>query len=418
MLFSAFERTVALRYLRARRREGFISLIAGFSLAGIALGVGTLIVVLSVMNGFQSQLLGRIQGLNGHFGLFGPGGSLTHYLDMGAEIERLPGGHVLPTLENQAMAVSPKGSSGAVVRGLRPEDLAQLPMLDKTIKPQGARLEDGTVIVGARLAEKLGLKVGDDVTLIAPKGTVTAFGTVPRMRPYRIVGTFEAGMYEYDNAFVYMPLPAAQLFFQMPDAVTHLQVFVGKPGQQVDQQDIDLRRIDIIRLVSGRARLYDWQQVNASFFEAVKVERNVMFLILALIVLVAAFNIISSLIMMVKDKTRAVAILRTMGATRGAIMRIFFLDGAAVGVVGTAVGVLLGTAFARNIETIRAWLQGWLGVNVFNPEIYFLSELPSQVHLGDLGMVVGMSLALSFAATLYPSWRAARLDPVEALRYE
>ena len=413
MLFSAFERMVALRYLRARRKEGFISLIAGFSLAGIALGVGTLIVVLSVMNGFQSQLLGRIQGLNGHFGLFGPGGALTHYQEMATEIEQMPGLRVIPTLENPAMAVSPRTSSGAVVRGLRPDDLTSLPMLNKSIERTGQPFEgNNAVIIGARLAERLGLKLGDEVTLIAPKGTVTAFGTVPRMRPYRIVGTFEAGMYEYDNAFVYMPLPAAQLFFQMPDAVTHLQVFVA------DRERIDASRLDLIRLVSGRARVFDWEQVNASFFESVKVERNVMFLILALIVLVAAFNIISSLIMMVKDKTRAVAIMRTMGASRGAIMRIFFIDGAAVGVVGTAVGVLLGTAFARNIETIRGWLQDWLGVNVFNPEIYFLSELPSQVHLGDLATVVGMALALSFAATLYPSWRAARLDPVEALRYE
>jgi len=262
------------------------------------------------------------------------------------------------------------------------------------------------------LAEKLGLRAGDRITLISPKGNVTAFGTVPRLRAYRIVATFNVGMYEYDSSYVFMPLDAAQTYFTLPDKVTDLQVMVADPNR-VDEVT---REIDAA--TKGAARVYDWQRANASYFNAVMVERNVMFLILTLIIVVAAFNIISSLIMLVKDKGRDIAILRTMGATRGMVMRIFFLDGASVGVVGTLAGVALGLAFALNIESIREFLQSLTGTQLFSPEIYFLSQLPAKVDLGDVVTVVVMALVLSLAATIYPSWRAARLDPVEALRYE
>ena len=416
-MFSPFERMVAFRYLRARRREGFISIIAWFSLLGIALGVATLIIVMSVMNGFRAELLGRILGLNGHIGVFAPGpGGLPDFDTLAEKVAKVPGVvSVTPMIEGQTMATSPSGAASfALVRGLRPADLMARQIVMKGINggDPKAFTGDDAVIVGDRLAEKLGLKVGDAVTLISPKGNVTAFGTVPRIRAYHIVATFNVGMYEYDSGYVFMPLEAAQVYFQLPDRVTDLQVMVTDPDR------VDALAPAIIDAGQGKVRVYDWQRANSGYFNAVMVERNVMFLILTLIIVVAAFNIISSLIMLVKDKGRDIAILRTMGATRGMVMRIFLLDGASVGVVGTLTGVALGLAFALNIESIRQFLQSLTGTQLFSPEMYFLSQLPAKVELDDVVTVVAMALVLSFAATIYPSWRAARLDPVEALRYE
>ncbi|MGE5517885.1 MAG: lipoprotein-releasing ABC transporter permease subunit [Bacteroidota bacterium] len=405
---------VAFRYLRARRKEGFISVIAGFSLLGIGLGVATLIVVMAVMNGFRQELLSRILGINGHLGVYGAGPVLTDFDPLAEAIRKLPGvTRVIPTVEGQVMATSSAAAAGAIVRGVRPDDLLGRDIIRKGLHGSVEEFQGGdAVFIGYRLAEKLGLAVGDTITLISPKGNATAFGTVPRMKGYRIAGTFNIGMFEYDSGFVFMPLESAQTYFKLPQAVTQIEVFTENPDKVPEV------RAEIYRTAGGNVRIYDWQQANASFFNAIQVERNVMFLILTLIILVAAFNIISSLIMLVKDKGRDIAILRTMGATRGMIMRIFFLAGASVGVSGTVFGTVLGVLFAANIENIRQFIQAIIGRDLFAAEIYFLTQLPARVDPGEVVAVVLMALGLSFAATIYPSWRAANLDPVEALRYE
>ena len=414
MIFNAFERMVAFRYLRARRQEGFVSVIAIFSLLGIALGVATLIIVMSVMNGFRADLLGRILGLNGHLGVYAQTGPLDDFDAKAAKVSRVPGvTGVTPLIEGQVMATSEISAAGALVRGIRPEDLRRRPLVaDHIVQGSLAEFEDDGVAVGARLARRLGVAVGGAITIISPQGTATAFGTMPRIKTYTVVALFDVGMYEYDNSFIFVPLEAAQLFLRLPNAVTSLEVFVADPDQVHED-----RRL-IAAVLGGHVRIVDWQQANSSLFNAVEIERNVMFLILTLIIVVAAFNIISSMIMMVKDKGRDIAILRTMGASRGAILRIFVLSGASIGVVGTLAGLLLGVVFTRNLEAIRQALQKVIGTDLFAAEIYFFTRIPARLDSGEVAAVVLMALALSFLATLYPSWRAARLDPVEALRYE
>ena len=414
MIFGAFERMVAFRYLRARRQEGFVSVIAIFSLLGIALGVATLIIVMSVMNGFRADLLGRILGLNGDLGVYAASGGLSDFDTAAKKVRELPGiVRVTPLVEGQVMATSEGAAAGALVRGIRPDDLRSLPLLaDHIVQGSLADFGDDGVAVGERLARRLRIVVGSPITVLSPEGTATAFGTMPRVKTYRVAALFNVGMYEYDNSFIYAPLDAAQLFFRLPDEVSSLEVFTTDPDRVRE-----VRRL-IAAALGGHVRIVDWQQANSSLFNAVEIERNVMFLILTLIIVVAAFNIISSMIMMVKDKGRDIAILRTMGASRGAVLRIFMLSGASIGVVGTVAGLLLGVAFTRNIEAIRQALQKVIGTDLFAAEIYFFTRIPARIDAGEVAAVVLMALVLSFLATLYPSWRAARLDPVEALRYE
>ena len=415
MAFSRFEWMMATRYLRARRQEGFISVIAGFSLMGIALGVATLIIVMSVMNGFRAELLGRILGLNGHLMVQGLTRVLNDYDPLASKIRAVKGVvQVSPVVEGQVMVTGNGTAAGAMVRGIRPEDLARESLVSKNIV-EGSLKDfqgDDAILVGSRLASRLGVRVGERMTLISPQGTATPIGSVPRMQVYRVVAIFQVGMFEYDSTFIFMPLEQAQVYFRTGNGVTGLQVMLSDADAALQ------KRREIFGIVNGQARLYDWQQANAHFFNAIQVERNVMFLILTLIIVVAAFNIISSLIMLVKDKTRDIAIMRTMGATRGSIMRIFFLSGASIGVLGTLLGFVLGLSFADNIESIRRALEHLSGSELFDPTIYFLSQLPAKVDPTEVAIVVGMALVLSFLATIYPSWRAARLDPVEALRYE
>jgi lipoprotein-releasing system permease protein len=416
MAFNAFERMMAMRYLRARRQEGFISVIAGFSLLGIALGVATLIIVMSVMNGFRAELLGRILGLNGHITVSAFGAPMTDYAQLTERLRKLPEVvSAAPLIEGQVLATAANGAAGgALVRGLRPEDLKGKTLIANAIKRGSLEQFAGedVAVIGARMADRFRVTVGDSVTLISPQGNVTAFGTVPRMRAYKIVAVFDVGMYEYDNTFVYLPLEAAQIFFRLGEGASGIELMIDNPDRVRDVS------VEVHRAIGAQYRVFHWQQANSSFFNALQVERNVMFLILTLIILVAAFNIISSLIMLVKDKSRDIAILRTMGATRGSVLRIFFLAGASVGVIGTVLGFGLGVLFTSNIESIRQWLQGLTGRTLFDPTIYFLSTMPSKVEPTEVISVVLMALGLSFLATIYPSWRAARLDPVEALRYE
>jgi len=416
-MFSRFERMVAGRFLRARRTERFVSVIALFSLIGIALGVATLIIVLSVMNGFRQELLDRVLGINGHLIVHAEraGEGIDGFDAIADTIRTLPRVTlVTPTIEAQAMATSSAAASGAIVRGVRPDELTRRSIIIDNLQAGDFRAFAGNdaVIVGSRLARRLGLDVGDDITLISPQGTPTPVGMVPRVRAYTIVATFEVGMFEYDNTIVFMPLGAAQTYFRLPDAVNQIEVFLDEP------EAVDQVAPAVARTIADQGYVYTWQQAHAHFFNALQVERNVMFLILTLIILVAAFNIVSSLIMMVNDKGKGIAILRTVGATRGNILRIFFLTGATVGTLGTAIGFALGLGFSLNIETIRQWLEGLTGTELFAAEIYFLSRLPAEVDPVEVAMVVAMGLGLSFLATIYPAWRAARLDPVEALRYE
>ena len=414
-MFSAVEWTIAGRYLRARRQEGFISVIAIFSFLGIMLGVATLIIVMSVMNGFRHELLGRILGLNGHVMVQALARSLTDYDALAEQVRTIPGVvRVSPIVQGQVMAAANQVATGALARGIRARDLNKIRVVVDGIKmgDLGAFGGRNKVVIGNRLAQKLGLKIGDRINLISPKGTATAIGFVPRVASYEVAATFEIGMYEYDSSYVFMPLGQAQKYFRLGDGVTGLEVMLDHPDKAIDL------RPELLAAVAGRGRLFDWQQANAQFFTALQVERNVMFLILTLIILVAALNIISSLIMLVKDKGRDIAILRTMGATRGMVMRVFFLSGASVGVVGTLVGFAVGLGFCDNIEAIQLWLESLTGTVLWSPELRFLSNIPAVVDADEVTMVVVMALGLSFLATLYPSWRAARLDPVEALRYE
>ena len=415
MIFSRFERLVAARYLKAKRKEGFISVITGFAFTGIALGVATLIIVMSVMNGFREELLSRILGINGHIGIMSPAGyPFNNYKDAASEISQFKNVKlVMPMIENQLLVTAGKAAEGAMVRGVTKEDFLKKEVLASSVDGiDMSEFKDNNVIIGKRLAQKMGVIVGDEITLISPNGKVTAFGSVPRMKSYQVMGTFEVGMFEYDSSFIFMPLKSAQIYFGMHDAVSHIDVTID------DDNMLTPVRTAIEESIGSMAYVYDWKQTNSAFFNAIAVERNVMFLILTLIIIVAAFNIITGLIMLVKDKGRDIAVLRTMGATKSMIMRIFFIDGVFIGFVGTGLGLFLGLLFCHNIENIRQLLQKISGQDLFSAEIYFLSKLPAEVNPAEVTLVASVALLLSFLATIYPAYRAAKFDPVEALRYE
>lgn len=414
--FSGFERMVAWRYLRSRRKETVISVIASISFLGIMLGVATLIVVMAVMNGFRAELLTRILGVNGHLIVQPLDMPLEDYAQVAGRINGVPGvKYAIPLIDGQVLAQgNVGGGTGALVRGIRGEDFGKITIVANNIK-EGSIVGFDTgegVAIGSRMAENLGLVLGDTVTLISPEGDITPLGTTPRMKGYPVTAIFEVGMSEYDSSIVYMPFSEAQLYFNMDGRAQTIEIYADNPD------NIDALKPKVEEAAQRPISLVDWRQRNKTFFDALQVERNVMFMILTLIVLVAALNIISGLIMLVKDKGHDIAILRTMGATRSAILRIFLMTGAAIGVVGTIAGVLLGIVICLNVERIRQFFSWLANERLFNPELYFLSQLPARMDASETISVVLMALALSFLATLFPAWRAARLDPVEALRYE
>jgi lipoprotein-releasing system permease protein len=414
--FAAFEWMLARRYLRARRKETFISVIAGFSFLGIMLGVATLIIVMAVMNGFRIELFDKILGINGHLILQAVDSPLTDYREVADRVSALDGViAAIPLVEGQALASGPAGTgSGVLVRGVRSADLGKIRGVADTVREGTLANFDtaGGIAVGTRLAQNLGLLVGDKLVLISPRGAVTPMGVSPRVKGYPVVAIFEIGMSEYDATFVFMPLAEAQAYFSQPDQAGAIEVYLEDPDGVGDIREA-------VEAAAGRPVFStDWRQRNATFFSALEIERNVMFLILTLIVLVAALNIISGLTMLVKDKSHDIAILRTMGATRGSILRIFFITGASIGTVGTMAGLMFGTLITLNVENIRQTISWALQTNIFSPELYYLSRLPAEMDIGETANVVIMALVLSYLATIFPAWRAARLDPVEALRYE
>jgi lipoprotein-releasing system permease protein len=413
--FSAFEWLLSGRYLRARRKEGFISVIAGFSFLGIMLGVATLIIVMAVMNGFRKELVGKIIGLNGHLLVQPLEQPLTDWEDVTERISQVPGIRLAaPVVDAPALASSAHNASGVLVRGIRSDDLNKLAAIAGNIQ-QGSldEFDQGRgVAIGRRLADQLSLRAGDNITLVAPDGAVRSKGTTARIKPYKVAAVFSIDMSEYDSVMVFLPLAEAQAYFNRADDVSAIEIFIDGSPDRVD----NFRRP--VADAAGRpVFLVDWRRRTSAFFAALQVERNVMFLILTLIVLVAALNIVSGLIMLVKDKGSDIAILRTVGASRGAIMRIFLIAGGAIGVLGTVTGLLVGMLICLNIETIRQFLSWLTNTELFPPKLYFLSKLPAEIDFAETAAVVAMALTLSLLATLYPSWRAARLDPVDVLRY-
>ncbi len=409
--FGAFERLLVRRFLSGRR-EGFISVISIFSLVGIALGVATLIVVMSVMNGFRDQLVERILGVNPHVAVFPVGEGFDEPEALTARIEGIAGiQRALPLVERQVLASAGKWSAGVLVRGIPAGDLAGLPAVaapefssgsvDAFAAGEGLALGDG-------LAARLRVQVGDSVTLLWPEGDRTPLGLLPRVRSYPVAYIFKIGMSNLDRTLAFLPLAELQQFFGV-DSPDRIEVMLVRPAEATEFGARIAEQEPAIRYNT-------WMSSNSAYLEALAVERNVMFLILTLIVLVAALNIVSGMIMLVKEKVASIAILRTMGASSRSVMRVFFLCGASIGVSGTIAGVVLGVVFCLNIESLQDAVSSLAGTDVFSPDVYYLSRLPAELFWQDVLAITGLSLGLSLLATLYPSWRAARTDPVEALR--
>ena len=418
MLFSKLEKKVAYRYLWAKKR-GFGSVVSWVSLIGIMLGVATLIVVMSVMGGFHDVLLGRIVGMNGHIVVYHQDGAISDYDYLIDKIKQnkivmANATSIVPVAEGQVMATAKGRNSGAMIRGINMRDL-----ISKT--NDGARfygkalseVRDGELVIGASLARNLGVTIGDEVSLVsANSATPTPFGSMPRIMAYPVKTSFFMGMYEYDSGYIFMPLATAQKYLNIGDSVTHIDLFLK------NAENTTVVRESLMRLLPDGFIVRDWRDLNRGFVGALQVESNVMFLILMLIIIVAVFNIVSSLVMLVKDKSKDIAVLRTFGVSRKSMMKIFMLSGTTIGIIGATIGTVLGTVIAIYIEPIRKFFQWLTGRDLFPAELYYLSELPSRVEFWTVFGIALMAVALAFLATLYPAWKAANTDPVEVLRNE
>ena len=417
--FSAWERSIAARYLRAKKKQGGVALVSIISFIGVMLAVAVLISVMSIMNGFRSELMGKILGFNPHLSVQGQVLNSPYRPAVVARIKRIPGVvQAAPMVEAQAMVTGRGQITGAIVRGLSPADLRATKLISSNIKSgslQGfgeGEYGGDLILIGDRLAAQMGVQAGDAISLISPSSGATAFGSTPTEKSYTIGGIFSVGMSQYDQAYIYMPLEQAQLFFGRDMAVDTIDIRLADPERA------DTIRPQVAQAAGPGAIVSDWREKDLSFFNALQVERNAMRLILMLIVAIAAMNIISGLVMLVKNKGRDIAILRTMGAGQGSILRIFFMSGAAIGVLGTIAGLILGVLFCAYIKEIQAFVEWVTGSDVFNADIYFLSHIPPKIDWGEVGIVTFWSTIMSFVATLPPAWRASKLDPVEALRYE
>ena len=415
-MFSKLEFLIAFRYLKSKRQEGFISVIAIFSFIGIMIGVATLIIVMSVMNGFRYELVNRILGINSHLTIYSRDGKIENFDEIISKLEQNPKiKYVNPLVESQVMVTTQGKASGGLVKGLNLKDLKNKDLISKNIIH--GNINDlgnkNAILIGVTLANNLNVEVGDKVKLVSPESNNTIIGAIPRVKTYDVVGVFESGMYEYDSTTIFMPLPAAQLHFRFKNSASAIEIFSYDANKMEDLKR-DLNALLIKEYPDDY--LVDWQQSNASFIDALKVERTVMFLILTLIILVAAFNIISSLIMLVNDKKKNIACLRTMGMYRSNILKIFLICGSTIGFLGTLLGLIIGILFSANIENIRQWLESISGTSLFNPTIYFLSQLPSKIFVSDVVVITLMSLLLSFLATIYPALKASKANPAEILR--
>ena len=418
MLFS-YELWIAYRYLRARREDGFISIVSWFSLIGIALGVATLIIVMSVMNGFREELLSRIIGLNGHATLYikekAENFNVENIEKILLEFDEVV--DIVPLVESTVMITFKGKSRGVVVRGLSIKDIKENTLLEQSINNITLNKfnEQNTIIIGERLAASLHLKIGDDVTIISPSGLNTPFGNAPMAKKFIFAGTFNLGMYEYDSSVLFMKINNLRDFMgYRKNHIDNIELFYNNP------EDSDLTSYKIMEILDSidlSNVVVPWTSRHAQLFSALEVERNVMFIILTLIILVAAFNIISSMIMLVRDKESSISILRTIGISENSILRIFIVVGASIGVMGTIIGFIIGLLFTLNIQKIQNLLESITGSDLFAAEIYFLSKLPAKIDFYEVGLVVLFAFVLSLLATLYPAWRASRVDPIKVLRH-
>jgi lipoprotein-releasing system permease protein len=416
-MFSKLEFLIAWRYLKSKRKEGFISVIAIFSFVGIMIGVATLIVVMSVMNGFRHELVNRILGINSHLTVYSQAHQIADYEKLVAEIQKIDGvKFASPLVESQAMFSVPSKNSGGLVKGVKLSDLQNKTLIAENITAGNIEnlANKNAVIIGSAVAQNMNLKMGDALKIISAETSETIIGAIPRIKTYEVAGVFESGLYEYDSTTIFANFEMAQIHFRFPESISAIEIFAHDPTK------IEEIKLQLFEILVNYPNLYatDWQQANASFIDALKVESTVMFLILALIILVAAFNIISSMIMLVNDKNKNIALLRTLGMTKSGVMRIFLICGSSIGVVGTFLGLLIGLLFSTNINSIKRFLEAATDTTLFNPTIYFLSNLPSKIFVSDVVVIVSMALVLSFLATLYPAYKASKSNPAELLRYE